>query len=133
MCSTLGIAGAKSRPGFAVPDSVHHVKLASPCTLPLRRTVMRAAWSLGSTSTVSETISTRIDPALPARTDVSPADGRAGAVAAPPPVVALRGAAAVGTLAVCGAASGAGAVESAALGAAAAGASGAGAAGHGAA
>ena len=89
---------------------------------------MRAAWSLGATSTVSETISTRIGPALPARTDVSPADGRAGAVAAPAPVVALRGAAAVGTVAVGAAAAGAEAVEAVAIGAAASGAAAEGAA-----
>src|SRR4029077_9974703 len=111
MCSPLGITGAKSRPGFAVPDSVHHVKLASPCTLPLRRTVMRAAWALGSTSTVSEAVSTRIGPALPARTDVPPVDGEAGAVAAPGPAVVLRGAVVVGTVAVGAATAGAAAVE----------------------
>src|SRR5258708_30109079 len=127
MCSTLGIAGAKSRPGFAVPDSVHHVKLASPCTLPLRRTVMRAAWSLVSTSTASDAISTRIGPALPARTDVSPmegrapVEGRAGAVAAPGPGVGLGGAATVGAVATT--------VEAATVGAEAVGAVAAGAVG----
>src|SRR6266404_3095373 len=71
MRSTLGITGAKSRPGLAVP-----------CKSPLRRTVTRATASLGSTSTVSAVISTRIGPALPARADVSP-EGRAYVVAAP--------------------------------------------------
>src|SRR5882724_12389556 len=106
MRSTLGITGVKSRPGIAVPDSVHHVKLASPCGLPLRRTVMRAAWSLGSTSTVSAAISIRICPALPARADVSLVEGRAGAAAAPGLGAGVGGAAAVGAAAVGAAAAG---------------------------
>src|SRR6266403_3601342 len=119
MRSTLGITGAKSRPGLAVPDSVHHVKLASPCKSPLRRTVTRATASLGSTSTVSAVISTRIGPALPARADVSP-EGRAYVVAAPGLDAGVGGATAAavagGAVAVGAAAVGAAAVGVAAVG-----------------
>src|SRR6266478_556977 len=125
MRSTLGITGAKSRPGLAVPDSVHHVKLASPCKSPLRRTMTRATASLGSTSTVSVVISTRIGPALPARADVSP-EGRAYVVAAPGPDAGVGGATAAavagGAVAVGAAAVGVAAVGIVVFGAAVAGA-----------
>ena len=123
MCSTLGITGAKSRPGFAVPDSVHHVKLASPCRLPLRRTVTRASRSLGSTSTVSAAISTRIGPALPARADVPLVGAQAADAAAAPGLgVGAGGAAAIGAEAVRAAAVGAATVGAATVGAATVGA-----------
>src|SRR5882762_10165822 len=127
MRSTVGITGAKSRPGFAVPDSVHQVKLASPCGLPLRRTVMRASPSVGSTSTASAAISMRIGPPLPARADVSAVEGRAGTAAAPGLTAAAPGlgvglgnaVAAIGAAAIGAAAIGAAAIGAAAIGAAA--------------
>ena len=76
MRSERGIAGAKSRPGFAVPDSVHHLKLASPWRLPRRWTVTLAIVSPGWTSTVSAAISMRIGPAAAARADASLMVGR---------------------------------------------------------
>src|ERR1700722_12919832 len=48
-----GITAEKSLPGFAVPDSVHQVKFASPRKLPLRRTVTSADDSAAGTSTKS--------------------------------------------------------------------------------
>jgi len=68
--------GEKSIPGFAVPDSVHQVKLVSPRKLPLRRTETSANDSAAGTSTVSEAISIFDGP------DETPADGDAGCVAA---------------------------------------------------
>src|SRR5277367_6743916 len=81
MCSTRGMTAVKSRPGFAVPDSVHQVKPESPWRLPLRRTKTSAVLSAAGTSTVSATNSTRLGPALAARADVSPVEERAAAAA----------------------------------------------------
>jgi hypothetical protein len=81
MCSTRGMTGVKSRPGFAVPDSVHQVKLASPWRLPLRRTKTSAVLSAAGTSTVSAANSTRMGPALAVRADVSLVEERAAAAA----------------------------------------------------
>jgi hypothetical protein len=81
MCSTRGMTGVKSRPGFAVPDSVHQVKLASPWRLPLRRTKTSAVLSAAGTSTVSAANSRRMGPALAARADVSPVEERVAAAA----------------------------------------------------
>lgn len=51
--ASCGETAEKSAPGFAVPDSVHQVKLVSPRKLPLRCTVTWAdGWPAG-TSTVS--------------------------------------------------------------------------------
>src|SRR5271167_3797737 len=54
-----GTTGTKSVPGFAVPDSVHQVKLIAPCELPLRRTTTRALLSPAGTSTVAAATSMR--------------------------------------------------------------------------
>src|ERR1700678_3989685 len=61
--ASCGTTAEKSAPGFAVPDSVHQVKLVSPRKLPLRCTVIWAdAWPAG-TSTVSAANSTLDAPA----------------------------------------------------------------------
>src|ERR1700728_3996888 len=61
--ASCGTTAEKSAPGFAVPDSVHHLKLVSPRKLPLRCTVIWAdAWPAG-TSTVSAVNSTLDAPA----------------------------------------------------------------------
>src|ERR1700722_17683643 len=61
--ASCGTTAEKSAPGFAVPDSVHQVKLVSPRKLPLRCTVICAdAWPAG-TSTVSAANSTLDAPA----------------------------------------------------------------------
>ena len=41
--ASCGTTAEKSALGFAVPDSVHHVKLVSPRKFPLRCTVTSAA------------------------------------------------------------------------------------------
>ena len=51
--AACGTIAEKSTPGFAVPDSVHQVKFASPRKLPLRRTVTWADDSATGTSIVS--------------------------------------------------------------------------------
>src|SRR6202046_4676607 len=61
--ASCGTTAEKSAPGFAVPDSVHQVKLVSPRKIPLRCTVIWAdAWPAG-TSTVSAANSTLDAPA----------------------------------------------------------------------
>src|ERR1700733_9351923 len=61
--ASCGTTAEKSAPGFAVPDSVHQVKLVSPRKSPLRCTVIWAdAWPAG-TSTVSAANSTLDAPA----------------------------------------------------------------------
>src|ERR1700722_6781700 len=111
ICSRRGTSGAKSRPGFAVPDSVHHLKLASPCTLPLRRTVTRASRSVGSTSAVSAAISMRTGPAFAARADASLVGGRGIVGAVRGAGVDVGGAAVTGAVAVRAVDVGAAAVE----------------------
>ena len=78
----------KSFPGFAVPDSVHHVKLVSPRKLPLRCTVTCADGSSTGTSTVSAANSIFAAPARAASADAADAadaadvpGGKAGASA----------------------------------------------------
>src|SRR3984957_6350408 len=61
--ASCGTTAEKSAPGFAVPDSVHQVKLVSPRKLPLRCTVIWGdGWPAG-TSTVSAANSTLDAPA----------------------------------------------------------------------
>src|ERR1022692_4962226 len=81
MRSTCGAIEAKSAPGLAVPDSVHHVKLAAPRMLPLRRTVTSANASGGETSTTPAANSTRACVAS-ARADAGPTVAGAGATIA---------------------------------------------------
>src|SRR5271156_4660968 len=72
-----GVMGVKSRPGFAVPDSVHQLKGASPRRLPLRLTTMLAVVSGAWTSTVPAANSMRVGPALAVRAAALPAEVRA--------------------------------------------------------
>src|ERR1700723_3077606 len=74
------MTGVKSCPGFAVPDSVHQVKGASPCRLPLRWATRLAVVSGAWTSTASAANSMRVGPALAVRAAASPAEVRATAV-----------------------------------------------------
>src|ERR1700722_14088616 len=61
--ASCGTTAEKSAPGFAVPNSVHQVKLVSPRKLPLRCTVIwEDAWPAGK-STVSAANSTLDAPA----------------------------------------------------------------------
>jgi len=53
MYASCGTTAEKSVPGFAVPDSVHQVKLVDPRKFPLRCTLTCADGSLVPTSTVS--------------------------------------------------------------------------------
>jgi|SRR5580698_8675623 len=55
--ASCGTTAVKSAPGFAVPDSVHHLKLVSPRKLPLRRTLTCADGWPARTSTVSVAVS----------------------------------------------------------------------------
>src|SRR5258707_14609911 len=99
-CASCGTAAEKSVPGFAVPDSVHQVKLVSPRELPLRCTVTSADLSPAETSTVSATNSIF----------EAPADAAGGGTAAC--TVGACGAT-VGGAAACGATAGGGAARGA--------------------
>src|SRR5258707_2828074 len=105
MYASCGTTAEKSAPGFAVPDSVHQVKLVDPRKFPLRWTVTCADGSLAATSTVSVANSSFDAPAEAADT------GRAVT-----PWAAAAGGAATG-----GAAAGAGSAATRAGGAAAGG------------
>jgi hypothetical protein len=81
--ASWGTTGVKSIPGFAVPDSVHQVKVVSPRKLPLRFTETWANNSAAGTSMLSAAISILEGP------EETPADGGEDGVAAD--FVAARG------------------------------------------
>src|SRR5882757_7841950 len=99
-CASCGTAAEKSVPGFAVPDSVHQVKLVSPRELPLRCTVTSADLSPAGTSTVSATNSIFEAP-------VGTAGGGAAAWGVTVRAATVGGAAARGATVGCAAARGA--------------------------
>src|SRR5450432_3729680 len=118
MRAICGTTAEKSAPGFAVPDSVHHVKLVCPCKLPLRCTGIWADDSPAATSTVSVANSTFDGPICAAKGGAIGAAAGA-AVGAAVGCAAVSGAAAGGDAAGrAGTAEGGGAAESGAVGAA---------------
>src|SRR5450631_897797 len=126
MRAICGTTAEKSAPGFAVPDSVHHVKLVCPCKLPLRCTGIWADDSPAATSTVSVANSTFDGPICAAKGGaMGAAEGGAIGAAAGAAVGAAVGCAAVSGAAAggdaagrAGTAEGGGAAESGAVGAA---------------
>src|SRR5580704_380616 len=85
--ASCGTTAVKSAPGFAVPDSVHHLKLVSPRKLPLRRTLTCADGWPARTSTVSVAVSILDVPAgafvgAAATRDAAGGDAAAGDAAA---------------------------------------------------
>src|SRR5258708_18543066 len=116
MYASCGTAAEKSAPGFAVPDSVHQVKLVEPRKCPLRWTVTCADGSLAATSTESAANSTFDAPAEAAET------GRAAAAGGAATGGAATGGAATSGAATSGAATGGAAARRPATGGAAPGA-----------
>src|SRR5258708_1778228 len=114
MYASCGTTAEKSAPGFAVPDSVHQVKLVDPRKFPLRRTLTCADGSFAATSTESAANSTFDAPA-------EAAEGAATGRAVTRCAAAAAGGAATGGAATGGAATGGAATGGAAIGGAATG------------